>query len=84
MSISSSAVGGRTKYKIIFLGDQSVGKSSIIEKFVKNKFEDGLTVYIIIIRQPSVSIFISKTSVETVNSIECSYGILQDKNVFEV
>ncbi len=31
MSVSSSTVGGgRTKYKIIFLGDQSVGKSSII------------------------------------------------------
>jgi len=45
MSVSSSTVGGgRTKYKIIFLGDQSVGKSSIIEKYIKDKFEEGLNV----------------------------------------
>lgn len=45
MSVSSSTVGGgRTKYKIIFLGDQSVGKSSIIEKYIKDRFEEGLNV----------------------------------------
>lgn len=39
MSISSSTIGGgRTKLKVIFLGDQTVGKSSIIEKYIKNKF----------------------------------------------
>jgi len=39
MSISSSTIGGgRTKYKLILLGDQSVGKSSIIEKYIKDKF----------------------------------------------
>jgi len=49
MSVSSSTVGGgRTKYKIIFLGDQSVGKSSIIEKYIKDKFEDGANVHRII------------------------------------
>lgn len=47
MSVSSSTVGGgRTKYKIIFLGDQSVGKSSIIEKYIKDRFEEGLNVII--------------------------------------
>ena len=31
MSVSSSTLGNtRQKYKIVFLGDQSVGKSSII------------------------------------------------------
>lgn len=40
MSVSSSTMGGgRTKYKVILLGDQSVGKSSIIEKYIKDKFE---------------------------------------------
>ena len=49
MSVSSSTVGGgRTKYKIIFLGDQSVGKSSIIEKYIKDKFEDGANVHSIL------------------------------------
>jgi GTPase SAR1 family protein len=46
MSISSSTLGGgRTKYKIIFLGDQSVGKSSIIERYIKDKFDDGVNVH---------------------------------------
>ena len=30
MSLSSSTVGGKVKYKIVFLGDQHVGKTSII------------------------------------------------------
>jgi len=48
MSVSSSTMGGgRTKYKLILLGDQSVGKSSIIEKYIKDKFEEGFNVNII-------------------------------------
>jgi GTPase SAR1 family protein len=47
MSVSSSTIGGgRTKYKIIFLGDQLVGKSSIIEKYIKDKFDEALNVYL--------------------------------------
>lgn len=47
MSVSSSTMGGgRTKYKLILLGDQSVGKSSIIEKYIKDKFEEGFNVNI--------------------------------------
>lgn len=48
MSVSSSTMGGgRTKYKVILLGDQSVGKSSIIEKYIKDKFEEGFNVNMI-------------------------------------
>lgn len=38
MSIESSTVGGRTKIKLVLLGDQSVGKSAIIEKYVNDNF----------------------------------------------
>lgn len=39
MSDWSSFPGGiRTKIKVIFLGDQSVGKSSIIDKYIKEEF----------------------------------------------
>ena len=38
MSITSSTIGKRT-YKVILLGDTSTGKTSIIERFVNNKFE---------------------------------------------
>lgn len=28
----------RSKLKVVFLGDQSVGKSSIIDRYINNKF----------------------------------------------
>jgi GTPase SAR1 family protein len=42
-SLSSSA--GKTKYKIILLGDQSTGKSSIIERFMHDKFSERANVF---------------------------------------
>jgi GTPase SAR1 family protein len=39
MSITSSTIGKRT-FKAILLGDTSSGKTSIIERFVNNKFEE--------------------------------------------
>ena len=32
-------MGGRTKFKIVLLGDLQVGKTSIIERFINNRFE---------------------------------------------
>ena len=37
-SISTTMIG-KTKVKIVLLGNQSVGKSSIIEKYVKDQFD---------------------------------------------
>lgn len=40
MSITSSSSNRNTqKYRIVFLGDQGVGKTSIIERYTNNKFE---------------------------------------------
>lgn len=33
------------KFKIVFIGDQSVGKSSIINRFIKNEFDTTHNVY---------------------------------------
>jgi GTPase SAR1 family protein len=33
------------KYKVIFLGDQGVGKSSIINRFVQDRYEPNYQVY---------------------------------------
>lgn len=38
MSISSFTVKMRPKYKLIFLGDQAVGKTCMIEQFVHGKY----------------------------------------------
>lgn len=34
-------MSGKTKLKIVLLGNQSVGKSSIIEKYVKDIFDES-------------------------------------------
>ena len=45
MSVSSMTVGGKIKYKLVLLGDQHVGKSSIIDRFINDKFEESYNVY---------------------------------------
>ena len=44
MSITSSTIGKKT-YKVVLLGDSATGKTSIIERFVNNKFEDKDNVF---------------------------------------
>ena len=46
MSLSSSTVGGKIKYKIVLLGDQHAGKTSIIDRFINDRFESAYNVYI--------------------------------------
>jgi small GTP-binding protein len=59
--MSSTTNGSKTKYKIAFLGNQSVGKSSIIEKYINNRFSEESNVHSIAI-QPTVGIdFLAKT-----------------------
>lgn len=41
MTDSSSANAGKYKYKIVFLGNQNVGKTSIIHRFIYETFEDN-------------------------------------------
>lgn len=41
MNGSVSTVSGKIKIKIVLLGNQSVGKSSIIDKYVNDKFDEG-------------------------------------------
>lgn len=48
MSLSSSTVGGKIKFKIVLLGDQHVGKTSIIERFINDRFENSYDVRMIV------------------------------------
>lgn len=56
MNRSATTMSGKTKIKIVFLGDQSVGKSSIIEKYVKDSFDETSHVKLYLIFQPTVGI----------------------------
>ena len=49
MSLASSTVGGKTKYKVVLLGDQMVGKTSIIDRFINDRFENSYSVLIFIL-----------------------------------
>lgn len=44
MSLSGVTAGSKTKYKIVLLGDQYVGKTSIIDRFINDKFETSYNV----------------------------------------
>jgi GTPase SAR1 family protein len=42
--MSTTTASGKTKYKLVFLGNQNVGKSSIIDKYIHNRFEEASNV----------------------------------------
>ena len=44
MNQSVSTMTGKTKVKIVFLGGQAVGKSSIIEKYIHDNFDETANV----------------------------------------
>ena len=52
MNNSVSTMTGKTKLKVVLLGNQAVGKSSIIEKYVKDIFDDSNNVSISLRSQP--------------------------------
>ena len=43
---SENSTVGKFKYKIVFLGDQSVGKTSIIHRFIYDAFDESYQVTI--------------------------------------
>ena len=38
---AATTAGNKHKYKIVFLGNQNVGKTSIIHRFIYETFEDN-------------------------------------------
>ena len=43
--MGQSAIEGRVKHKIVFLGNQSVGKTSIIERYIYDAFDEKSNVF---------------------------------------
>ena len=73
-SITSSTLGRKT-YKIIFLGDSGTGKTSIIERFVNNQFEEKENVSDCLYSLRSVLILLGKISIIRGPLADCSCGI---------
>jgi GTPase SAR1 family protein len=52
----------KAKVKVVFLGDQSTGKTSIITRFINNKFEQDIGVSFILYSPLLALIFLPRTS----------------------
>jgi GTPase SAR1 family protein len=85
MNKSSSSVSGKTKFKIVFLGDTNTGKTSIIDRFINDKFNPESTVNLFkMYSLPSGSILLVAMSTIRINTIDYSYGIQPDNNAIKV
>lgn len=79
MSISSTTVRNKTKIKIVLLGDQNVGKTSLIERYIHDRFDDSQNVPKLLCSQLLESILLSLIPFAMEKIIVYSFGIQQDK-----
>lgn len=80
MNNSVSTITGKTKIKIVLLGNQSVGKSSAIDRYVNGKFDENEHVVDYQCSQQSVSTILLKLSHIRAKCIGYNCGILPDNN----
>jgi GTPase SAR1 family protein len=79
MNSSINTASGKIKIKIVFLGNQSVGKSSIIDKYVNDKFDESSHV-IFQLSSPLLASISSRRIYSTkARAIDCNFGIQQDR-----
>lgn len=78
LNLSKGTIPPLLKYKIVFLGDQAVGKSSIINRFIYDIFDGNEHVPLHPCSvPPSASISSHKTSFSKIKPYVYSYGIQQ-------
>lgn len=80
---SSNSNRNSTKLRIVFLGDQGVGKSSIIDRYTTNRFDEAHNVQDSPLRIQLGSILTSKILPDTVRCSDFKCGTLQDKSATE-
>lgn len=73
----------KTKIKVVFLGEQSTGKTSILTRYIQDKFEEGSGVHENILRLRWASTSWLRTSMWGITSLGCSCGILQARKGFD-
>ena len=73
----------RIKFKIVLLGDQGVGKTAIINRFINDTFNSTYDVVLSILRPPSALTSWSRTSLMMTNSTDSSYGTQQARNALK-
>ena len=73
--------GNPIKCKIVLVGDQSVGKTSIINRFIFDNFTGHEQVLFVLCSQPSESTSCPRPSTSTTRVCACSYGTPPARNV---
>lgn len=68
------------KFKIVLVGDQNVGKSSIIARYIRNEFDPTKNVSLRVGSRQSGSTLSVRTSLLVEKSFVFSYGTLQAKS----
>ena len=85
MSITSSQSNRNAqKFRIVFLGDQGVGKSSIIERYTNNKFDETHNVISCLHSRLLELTLMSRIFLKTVSFIDYRCGTQQVSNVIVV
>jgi len=81
LNLSKGTIPPLLKYKIVFLGDQAVGKSSIINRFIYDIFDGNEHVPVLARSVPQLALIsFPKISSYKIRLSVCSFGILQDNN----
>ena len=84
LNLTKGTIPPLLKYKIVFLGDQAVGKSSIINRFIYDIFDGNEHVLGLLYRDlPLVLISFRKTFSLSKKLSGCNFGIRLDNSVFD-
>jgi GTPase SAR1 family protein len=84
LNVSKGTIPPLLKYKIVFLGNQAVGKSSIINRFIYDIFDGNEHVLFWLFRNPPSALISSpRTSSWRRRQSGCSSGTRPARNVFE-
>jgi GTPase SAR1 family protein len=74
----------KSKYKLVLLGDQHVGKTALINRFINNSYDQTYNVSILRVRPQSESTFSLKIFPTMTNTTDYSSGIRQGNSDLKV